>query len=254
MTLMESLNLRSATGGTLCPRGLFEEKDYRTLQDHTELILGVIGNPVLREALQTFEHLRGPAVPYECAFAGALPPTGKWYADLDQISRQIVTIWTALDPTVVIDGLDEFQRSLSLAVGAIGYVQGALGITLKQALKAARIRPRTYHAWRENPDRNPRVTSLGRLWELRQLTEDLEETMGTLGVRSWLSRDPSRLTALLRGQFDDIAAAAYASADLGQEFPNFDGAVSEHESKPRMRRYPITGRKMSPGDVVGPHK
>ena len=252
MTLMETINPYSATGGSLCPRGLLEEKDYQNLHDRTGVILGVISNPVLREALQTFERLRGPAVPYECAYAGVLPLAGNWYADLDQVVQQTLTIWTVLEPSAVADALETLQPSLSLAVGAIGYVQGALGITLKQALKAAGVRPRTYHSWRENPGRNPRVTSLGRLWELRQLTEDLEETMGRFGVRSWLSQDRSRLAALLRGQFDDVSAAAYSSPDLGQVFSNFDGAVSEIESKPRMPRYPITGRKMTPGDVVEP--
>jgi hypothetical protein len=140
-------------------------------------------------------------------------------------------------------------------VGAVDYIQRTLGLSLKQTLKAARIKPRTYHSWQEYPDRHPRVTSLGRLWRLHQLTEDLDEVMGESGVQRWLAEDDSRLAVLLHGRFDDLAAVAYSSPRGGQDVAqDFLGALDERESKPDVVRYPVTGRKMNPGDVAGPDK
>jgi hypothetical protein len=243
----------SATGEALCPRGLFEEADYRKLRWHTDVIIAVIANPVLRDALESFSELLLPVTRCQYPFTMTLPVCGSWYADLDRLTRHPLTMWTQFSP----DALVEWAHPPGppLAVGAIAYIQRTLDLSLKQTLKAAHIKPRTYHSWREHPARHPRVTSQGQLWLLHQLTEDLHEAMGEIGVQRWLAEDNSRLTALLRGRFDDVAAMAYSRPGGGQDqVQNFDGALDERESKPRMPRYPITGLKMNPGDVAGPDR
>jgi len=243
-----------ATGDALCPRGLFQEDDYRTLRRHTDVIVGEITNPVVRDAVEAYNWLLNPHVPDagRCfPLANTQPSQGKWYADLDWLTRNLLTVWTPCE------ALEERSDPASpqLAVEAVSYIQQTLGLSLKQTLKAALIKPRTYHSWQEHPDRQPRITSQGRLWRLHQLAEDLDETMGVVGVRRWLSGDGSRLAALLSGRFDDVAVAAYpAPGRQEQPVQNFDAALDERENKLRMPRYPVTGLRMNRGDVAGPRK
>jgi hypothetical protein len=238
----------SATGETLCHRGLIGEGDYHNLRWRTGVVLGGIANPVLRDVLVSFSELLEPATRCQWVLPMELPAHGSWYADIDLLARHPVTIWTALDDLV-------HPSAPPLAVGAVGYIQRTLGLTLKQTLKAAQIRPRTYHSWQEHPDRNPRLTSLGRLWQLHQLTEDLDETMGAIGVRQWLAQDRSRLITLLRGRFDELAAAVSGSHSGGQDAAqNFEGALDERDAKLRIPRHPITGLKMNPADVAALEK
>jgi hypothetical protein len=84
----------------------------------------------------------------------------------------------------------------------------------------------------------------------------LLESLGAVGIRRRLAEDEVLLAVLLCGQFDELAAAAYAGfSGGGPASPQtFEGALDESESKPRMPRYPITGRKMNPSDVAGPRR
>lgn len=247
MTLLRTAAPGAATGETLCPYGLFEEDDYRRLRWHTDVIVGLIANPVLRDALESFSELLVPATCRQWPSPLELPTGGNWYADLDLLSRHPATMWTHLD----LDASFEEQASQAPAVAAVAYVQSVLGLSLKQALKAARIKPRTYYSWQEHPGRSPRMASQGQLWRLHQLAEDLDDALGKIGVRSWLARNDALMTALLRGRFDEVAAAAYENHSDTHSTVEFDGATDELESKPRMPRHPIVGRKMNPDDVVG---
>jgi hypothetical protein len=176
---------------------------------------------------------------------------GSWYADLDLLVRQPLTMWTQLCPNTLVVRSDVTRAPL--AVGAISYVQHTLGLSLKQTLRAAHISPRTYHSWKENLDRHPRIRSQGRLWQLHQLTEDLTETLGELGAQQWLAEDDSRLTRMMRGHFDNLVAEVYGSSVSAQDaVQNFDAALDERESKLHLQRRPLTRVKANPGDVAGP--
>jgi len=245
------------TGDSLCAyrHGLLDEDDYEESRRHTDVVLAWIADPVLRDAMEKFAEVMTPMNygRHECLPALA-PPIGRsWYADINLLARRPLTIWIErhLAPE-----LEQPATPLPQPVEAIAYIQDGLGLSLRQVLKAAGVRPRTYHSWHENPGRRPRLTSLGRLWRLHQLTEDLLESLGAVGIRRRLAEDEVLLAVLLCGQFDELAAAAYAGfSGGGPASPQtFEGALDESESKPRMPRYPITGRKMNPSDVAGPRR
>ena len=255
MTLVANAGGGWGTGEALCAYGygLLDKDDYEESRRHTDVVLAWIADPVLRDALEKFADVIAPMT-YSLRDCSLLvtPPVGQsWYADINLLARRPVTIWTERD---LMRELEQPAIGLPQPVEAIIYIQNTLGLSLRLVLKAAHVRPRTYHSWHENPGRRPRLASLGRLWRLHQLTEDLVETLGDADVRRWLG-DDARLAALLRGRFDDLAAAAYSSLGGDPASPrNFDGALDERESRPRMPRYPITGRKMNPGDVAGPDR
>jgi hypothetical protein len=260
MMLVADAGAGWGTGEALCAYGygLLDKNDYEESRLHTDVVLAWIADPVLRDALEKFADVIPPMsyrlLSYrlrDCPLLVTLPADQSWYADINLLARRPLTIWTEH----LVQELEQPAPRLPQAVQAIAYIQNALGLSLRQVLKAAHVRPRTYHSWRENLDRRPRLASLGRLWRLHQLTEDLVETLGDASVHRWLAEDDARLAALLRGRFDDLAAAAYSGLGGGQASArNFEGALDERESRPRMPRYPITGRKMNPGDVAGPDR
>jgi hypothetical protein len=244
------------TGDSLCAYkyGLLDEDDYEESRRHTDVVLAWIADPVLRDAMERFADVIAPITYSHRDCPPLLTPTvgRSWYADINLLARRPMTVWIERH---LASEAEQPATPLPQPTEAITYIQDTLGLGLRQVLKAADVRPRTYHSWHENPGRRPRLASVGRLWRLHQLTEDLLETLGSAKVQRWFVEDEASLAALLRGQFDEVAAAAYAdfSGDpaLSQ---SFDGALDERESKPRIPRYPITGRKMNPGDLAGPNK
>jgi|SRR5579871_1009568 len=51
---------------------------------------------------------------------------------------------------------------------------------------------------------------------------------------------------------DDKRAIAARELAAGNAIPCFDGATDERETRLKLPRSPVTGRKMNPADVVGP--
>lgn len=253
MTLIADTGAGRGTGEALCAYGygLLNQDDYEGSRRHTDVELAWIADPVLREAMEMFADVIARL--RDCRLAEITPSAGQsWYADINLLARRPMTIWTERN---LIPQTGPQTPELPQAVQAVVEIHEALGISLRQALRVARVRPRTYHSWRENPARRPRLSSVGRLWRLYQLKDDLIEILGEARLQRWLGEDDARMASLLHGQFDEIAAAAYSSVSRQQEpARTFDGALDERESSPQMPRYPITGLKMNPHDVAGPER
>lgn len=74
-------------------------------------------------------------------------------------------------------------------------------------LAAAGISRRTFYSWNRMAETSrPRLSSLGRLWQLADTVDDLTELVDD--VAKWLLRDESRRDLLRRGRFDELLIQA----------------------------------------------
>ena len=163
MTLVADARADWGTGESLCAygHGLLDEDDYEESRRHTDVVLAWIADPVLRDAMEKFAEVIAPMTygHHEC-LPTITPTTGRsWYADINLLARRPMTIWIERH---LVPEVEQPATPLPQPVEAIAYIQDALGLSLRQVLKAAGVRPRTYHSWHENPGQHgPRLTSLG---------------------------------------------------------------------------------------------
>jgi hypothetical protein len=95
------------------------------------------------------------------------------------------------------------------AVAVVRDLVSRLGVPQKAVFAATGIRKSTYNTWTKPHAPRPRVDSQGRLWELAQVTAELEALLDG-PVRPWLLADPDRLLHLRAGDFDSLVHDATA--------------------------------------------
>lgn len=93
------------------------------------------------------------------------------------------------------------------AVEVIGGIAERLDIPVEVVLNAASIKRRTYQAWVAKPSTTPRLESQGRLWELAQAVEDIEEVVDD--AATWI-KVADHLPLLKAGRLDELVEAAIA--------------------------------------------
>lgn len=108
------------------------------------------------------------------------------------------------------------EPSLASAVDVVRELQNRLRLPLSTILKASSIRQRTFYSWETCPDVSPRLSSLGRLWSLKQCVEDLE--MLYHGRTDWV-RDPARVRLLERGHFAELVDSATSATARTTSMP-----------------------------------
>lgn len=108
----------------------------------------------------------------------------------------------------------------------------ALGLPLRDVLKAAGIRRSSFHSWDKPGKPRPRTNSVGRLWALAQAVEDLTNTIN-VPLGRWLLAAPKRHRLLLDGSFDELVELAV-------------NAVNPKELRPSPR--PSTSAAVRPDD------
>lgn len=114
-----------------------------------------------------------------------------------------------------------------------------LRLPVSSILKATGIAQRTFYDWKRSP-RRPRVNSVGQLWGMAQLVEDLATVHQD--VAKWLHARPVAMEALLAGDFDTVAGF-----DLRQKtfipplgVPGI-GAVGPEPDLPLTKGTPLSG-------------
>jgi hypothetical protein len=106
-------------------------------------------------------------------------------------------------PHPVTDGADN-------AVTAVLSISNRVGLPIRDVVEAAGISRSSFYSWRTPQAPEPRVSSQGRLWELAQLVEDLEELVGS-SVDRWLMAEPQRRVDFTRGDFQKLLDSAVPS-------------------------------------------
>jgi uncharacterized protein (DUF2384 family) len=142
----------------------------------------------------------------------------------------------------------EAQSKVSVAAATVDQIADWLDVPVFHVLKATGIKKRTYHEWKRNAIRRPRLTSQGRLWDLYELVTDLVETMGTTRLQSWLHQGERRLSLLRHGSLDELATDAYTTVARTAARPQWVNAGSITSSA--IPRREVTVSPMDPGDVV----
>jgi len=93
------------------------------------------------------------------------------------------------------------------AVTSLLSISSRLGLPIRDVVEIAGISRSSFYSWRSPTAPRPRLSSQGRLWELAQLVEDLEELIEA-PLRHWLLANPQRRTDLLQGNFHKVLDAA----------------------------------------------
>lgn len=89
------------------------------------------------------------------------------------------------------------------ALDSVRWLSTTLGVSLPEIRKAVGIAERTYQDWKARR-RTPRLSSLGSLWSLVQVVEDLQH--GHDDVAAWFRADPTLFAALRRSDFPFLAS------------------------------------------------
>lgn len=104
-------------------------------------------------------------------------------------------------------------------------------------LNAAGISARTFFDWKKN-ERSPRLSSVGRLWILLQLVDDLTEMHPDLPA--WIRRDPDLAPALGRADLDFVAnydrRREQVIQPVSAELEHVGAVGPEPESPPHLGR------------------
>lgn len=143
----------------------------------------------------------------------------------------MTTLTTMGSKDFEIEGADD-------VVTTIRKLEMHLGLPLKDVLEGAAIKRSSFFLWEGNRRVRPRVASQGRLWELAQFVEDLEETV-TGSVSTWLLSEPSRRRLFREGGFSELLDQARGSRTV----------IS---SPAYARSYEIESDEDESGDSVAP--
>ena len=96
-------------------------------------------------------------------------------------------------------------------ISTIESLSTRVGLPVADVLRAASISRSTYYAWKSPDNPRPRLASMGRLWEMAQCVEDLEEVLGE-SVHYWLLASTRRRRLFGSGQFAELLEMAQPSA------------------------------------------
>lgn len=175
-----------------------------------------------------------------------------WVSDklFANANRASITL-TSTRASTVSEPLASTAEALSevpVAAAAVDQIADWLDVPVFHVLKATGISKRTYHEWKRNATRRPRLTSQGRLWDLYELVTDLVETMGTTRLQSWLHQGEKRLSLLRHGNLDELISDAYTTIASPVARPQWVNAGSATSSA--IPRREVTVPPMDRGDVV----
>jgi hypothetical protein len=168
--------------------------------------------PALREAIEQFAEVLDPLQDHE-VIQVVLDPDGR---DLIVFAR------AALNAPRITLRVGDVPRDDAISDGTADplkvftRVQAELGVTQRDMFAATGIKHRTFHSWKVKPaSSRPRLASLGQLWRLADMLEDLREALGR-PVGPWLHAKPERYAAFKAGRFD-------ALVDLAVDVPRRSG-------------------------------
>lgn len=146
--------------------------------------------------------------------------------------------------------------SASSAVSTVEHLSDLLGIPVRDVLRAARVRKRTFQNWKRNPATRPRLSSHGDLWRLAQSVEVLVDRLGE-DLPTWMRQDVERLKMLGRGDFTGLVRDATQPIDrlpemLLRERHLTAGTYGDDDYELPPRRGPIHVEEAPPARHVGP--
>jgi hypothetical protein len=186
------------TGGILGDRILSDEVGSHTAFVHTD-----IDNYFLRIVLPAWNETLSRSVidPVLCNVQALARSTSGSTEKVLHVSSEYLTDRSA---TVLTSGTENVYTQS--AYDAVRFIQEALGVSLNDVTKSAKISRRTYYNWRKSNVLRPRLASEGRLWKLVQITEDLLDLLGR-DLHKWIRADSKRRSMLLKGEFDELLSA-----------------------------------------------
>lgn len=113
---------------------------------------------------------------------------------------------------------------------------------------------RSFQNWRKGSVEHVRVASIGRLWELYALVQDLTEIKGIGGLQHWLAQDKTRKKALREGEFDTLMLQASAPDPTKTSAPLMPVETAEVETELRILVDPheMDDLEIDADDVVEP--
>ncbi|MET8860606.1 hypothetical protein [Streptomyces sp. NPDC004579] len=228
------------TPGTPAPGALGESQLPRT-----DVEIGRVYDPVLREALISFETSLSPVSPITrnlgLPTASSSWPLASVVFALSTDPQHAFARQTAAEWVVVRNRpASRASTAVDIVVDAVAELQRALGFTQQEVLQAAGIKKRTFQNWRKGKAGGFRPASVGRLWELHAAVTDLRELTGPTGVLLWIARDHTRKKTLLKGDFDSLIIMASRSDAPAWSPPDLLGAA-EVEEKLQISVKPLRG-------------
>lgn len=195
--------------------------DYEQMTAHgremfdTHTRIGKVGDPALERALTQFD-------------LALTAPLAALNAFTQHTAAVVVSSLTAVFD--IVSGIPWAASSMPAGheitgqddpVVTIEGISQRLGVPVRDALKAAGISRSTFYSWKGSNELRPRLSSQGRLWELAQTVDDLDETIPGVGLRPWFLADRRRMNMLRKGSFDALLRDAAN-----------DPAHSRHEPAP----------------------
>jgi hypothetical protein len=245
----------SSTGAVLDDLDVAADRQMDSLERHTPVRTDDINNPNLRSVLQTFDVALGVSVPAQLQAlslhhtltsrmilirsGGQLPSEGllAFYSpnvlwDLAQTSVHTSTL--------LHEGRAGQPNDGTHADDAVTVVQGLadqLGLPVRDILKTAGIKSRTFYSWKHLSGSKPQPRSQGRLWEVSQAVEDLSQVVEG-SVRAWLYADGDRLRMFRSGRLDSLMeTVSLLSPTVLEQHPEAQLAgLGVDEAAPVVRR------------------
>jgi len=233
------------TGGTLGDRFLCDDLSSARLAvpEHTAFVLSGADNYVLRDVIPAWDEalprqILDPALGLAWTFASpAAVLSGRTLVLDTQCLVARPAMW-------LLPGAADSENTN--AYDAVRFVEKALGLPVRDVLKAAGIAHRTFYNWQSSGVRQPRLASEGRLWRLVQVTEDLYELLGQ-DLPTWIRASPDRRAILRKGKPDELLATVMLEQQRGpaiaQSVPRPSSALGPEPDLTRMapRRIPRRG-------------
>jgi hypothetical protein len=222
---MTILHPGAATGEISTPPWLLEDDDVDYLPPaQTPFVAESIGDPGLREAMGAFDAVLPPPAAelsqLRRAVLEAMSRAGRALPDRSSTSVAVigarsghrvayvmlpvtdVNVLAANEDPADDDSPDDGEND---AAACVQDLATALAIPVRDVLKIAGIKHRTFYSWADQPGVRPRLASQGRLWELAQAVADLRENLGP-NLVMWLHGSPDRLRLLRSGEFDALVS------------------------------------------------
>ncbi|MFD7817643.1 antitoxin Xre-like helix-turn-helix domain-containing protein [Streptomyces sp. NPDC059785] len=218
----------------------------------TDVEISRIVDPVLRDTLIAFEArlsaVGGPSLPlYSRTF---------WPLDAVMIALSQELQPSPLRSTGMgwLGTTRNRSRSVQVVLRAVAELQDLLGFTQQEVLQAAGVSKRTFQNWRKGSVEHLRSASIGRLWELYALVQDLTETKGISGLQHWLAEDKTRKKDLREGKFDTLMMQASAPDATKTSAPLFPIETTGVEEDLRLSVDPheTDDLEIDPDDVAEP--
>ncbi|WP_328436251.1 hypothetical protein OHA71_49185 [Streptomyces sp. NBC_00444] len=239
-----------ARGKTL--RRAKAEHESPLVTRRTDVEISRIVDPVLRDTLIAFEArlsvVGGPSLP--------LYSRTVWPLDAVMIALSQELQPSPLRSTGMgwLGSTRTRSRSVQVVLRAVAELQDLLGFTQQEVLQAAGVSKRSFQNWRKGSVEHVRAASIGRLWELYALVQDLTEIKGISGLQHWLAQDKTRKKALREGEFDTLMLQASAPDPTKTSAPLMPVETAEVEAELKIFVDPheMDDLEIDADDVVEP--